>query len=137
MEFYARRKSSIGLDMAPLIDVIFLLLIFFMLSSSFMRPTMELNLPKAVSADEQTPEVLAISADKAGHLALNGKDITLEGLEAAVRRELENNPEIKQLHVHGDRDMPYGIFVQIMDRARMGGISQVNIVHDVSSSGEA
>ena len=60
MEFIRPKRISLGLDMAPLIDIVFLLLIFFMLSSSFLNPALKLDLPQAVKHDTNEPQQVVV-----------------------------------------------------------------------------
>lgn len=130
MEFIRPKKSSIGLDMAPLIDIIFQLLIFFILTSSFLHPSLELKLPKAVQATETRPEHLIISVDQNEKLFVNTMPVSMESLKTHLEPLLAaKKPEARDVHLRGDQDMPYKTFVEIMDQARQAGASQINIVH--------
>ena len=131
MEFIRPRKSAIGLDMGPLIDVIFLLLIFFMLSSSFLKPSMELKLPQAVSTIDKTiPEAIVVSAAKDGVLSLNANQVQLNHLQSSVKELMDQISGEPAVHVKGDKDMPYGVFVSVMNQLRLAGASKIHIVHE-------
>lgn len=129
MEFIRTKKPALSLDMAPLIDVVFQLLIFFMLSSSFLVPAMKLSLPKAVEHDQKMPERLVVSVDKGGGIFINKSSVEMKNLTAEIQSRLERNPE-KSVHVRGDQDMAYKYFVEVMDAARKAGARQVNIMHE-------
>ncbi len=129
MEFIRPKKSSLSLDMAPLIDCVFQLLIFFMLSSSFMAPSLQLALPKASSKDPRDPEQIIISADKTGALFVNSSKVALNQLRDEIANKLEKSSK-KSVHFRGDKDIPYSQFVQVMDYARQAGAKQINIVHE-------
>lgn len=117
--------------MAPLIDVIFLLLIFFMLSSTFTKPSMELKLPQAVETNDiLEPEFIVISAGREGRIAMNGEDIDLEMLGARVKTLREQMNEEPAIHVKGDKDMPYSVFVRVLDQVRQAGAFRIHIVHE-------
>ncbi|NOY72491.1 MAG: biopolymer transporter ExbD, partial [Gammaproteobacteria bacterium] len=86
MEFEGRARIHSHLDIAPLIDIVFLLLVFFMLTSTFLVPeAIELELPESSSAavTEITPITVALNAS--GELTLNGKPIQLEALRLAIK----------------------------------------------------
>ncbi len=133
MEFVRPKKSSLSLDMAPLIDIVFQLLIFFMLSSSFLNPSLKLNLPKAVQQDQRETERIIISVDKEGGVFVNTLKTSMESLKSAVESKLASDPK-KSVHVRGDKDMPYKYFVEVMDIARQAGAKQINIVHESEKS---
>lgn len=130
MEFIRPKKVSLSFDMAPLIDIVFQLLIFFMLSSSFLNPALRLDLPKAVKQDKREPEQLMISIDKSGSIFLNTRKTSIEALKELLRTEFGNQPSKKAVHLRGDKEMPYKFFVQVMDIARQAGAQQINIVHE-------
>ena len=85
MEFEGRARIGSRLDMTPLIDVVFLLLVFFMLTSTFIKPeAIELDLPGANTAavTEKTP--ITVALDQEGEITLNGNALGLEELRGAV-----------------------------------------------------
>lgn len=129
MEFLRPRRPTLSLDMAPLIDIVFQLLIFFMLSSSFLNPALKLNLPKAVTQDSKEPEQIIVSIDRKGSIYINRDEIQMERLTPVLSQKLSGRTR-KSVHVRGDKEMPYKYFVEVMDAARQAGATQVNIVHE-------
>lgn len=129
MEFIRPRKPSLGLDMTPMIDIVFQLLIFFMLSSSFLNPSLKLTLPKAVQHDTREPEKIVLSMDKAGNVYINTQKFPKEELKSRLEIRLAKDSQ-KAVHLRGDAEMPYKNFVEIMDIARQAGARQINIVHE-------
>jgi len=128
--FFVRPKRvSAHLDMAPLIDVVFLLLIFFMLTSSFLQPSIPLTLPKAAAADEPPPAPVFVSVDQAGEVYLN-QDPVARGEFATKLAALLDGRTDKTVNFRGDRAMPYEVFVALMAEARQAGAGQFNIVHE-------
>lgn len=128
MEFIRPKKPNLSLDMAPLIDVVFQLLIFFMLTSSFSNPSLRLDLPKAVHKDLKEPERIVISVDKWGNIAVNTDSVSMKDLSSHLATKLSSDSN-KAVHLRGDQEMPYRLFVEVMDRARQAGARQINIVH--------
>lgn len=131
MEFVRPKKASLSLDMAPLIDIVFQLLIFFMLSSSFLNPSLKLNLPQAVQQDQRETERIIISVDKEGSVFINTLKTSMPELRGAIESKLKADPK-KSVHIRGDQNMPYKYFVEVMDLARQAGARQINIVHETS-----
>lgn len=129
MEFIRPRKASLALDTAPLIDVVFQLLIFFMLSSSFTAPAFRLNLPQAVNRENERQERLVVSVDGKGNAFLNARAVSLDRLKGELEGMLASDTE-KSVHFRGDEGISYGTFVQVMDSARQAGAKQINIVHE-------
>lgn len=129
MEFLRTKKAELSLDMTPMIDIVFQLLIFFMLSSSFLNPALKLTLPTAVPQDKAEPQRLIVSVDKNGAVFVNTQKTAIESLKGRLQTDLVKDPK-KSVHLRGDADMPYKMFVQVMDIARQAGAKQINIVHE-------
>lgn len=131
MEFTRAKRPQLGIDMAPLIDVVFQLLIFFMLSSSFLRPALEVNLPKASTEDKQQQENVVISIDSSQRIFVNAKLSSLSSLRQDLASALASGRD-EAVHLHGDQNIPYGLFVQIMDEARQAGARQIYLAHEAA-----
>jgi biopolymer transport protein ExbD len=131
MEFLRPKRVAMGLDMAPLIDCVFQLLIFFMLSSTFVNPALKLALPRATSAEKPDADQIVVSIDRDGKIFVNTDEIPLENLKAALQQRLAK-VERKQVNFRGDRAMRYELFVRVMDIAKEAGAVQLNLVHETS-----
>lgn len=129
MEFLRPKRPSLSLDMAPLIDIVFQLLIFFMLSSSFLNPALKLSLPKAQIHDVRESEHVVVSVDQKGNVFVNRAQVGMVSLKTELSRAIAQNPK-RSVHIRGDQEMPYKYFVQVMDSARQAGAKQVNIIHE-------
>ena len=129
MEFIRPKRISLSLDMAPLIDIVFQLLIFFMLSLSFFSPVLRLDLPKAAQHDKREPERVVVSVDRAGSVFINAQQVPMGQLRGHLEAKLAQDSK-KAVHLRGDQEMPYRLFVQVMDFARQAGARQINIVHE-------
>jgi biopolymer transport protein ExbD len=129
MEFIRPKRISLALDMAPLIDIVFQLLIFFMLSSSFLNPALKFDLPQAVKYDHDEPQQVVVSIDRAGKIFVNTVETSMDQFKLLLESKLANNSK-KSIHLRGDKNMPYQFFVQAMDLARQAGARQINIVHE-------
>lgn len=134
MKFLRAKKPSQGLDLSPLIDCVFQLLIFFMLSSSFLAPSVRLSLPRAAAADPPAPEEIVVSIDAAGRVFLNARAVSLPDLAGALRPLLDASSR-KTVTFKGDRDMPYRLFVEAVDAARRAGAANVRIAHAPAGDG--
>ena len=128
MEFIRTKRASIGIDLAPLIDVVFQLLIFFMLTSTFMNPALRLTLPTAASRDKIDPDQLVVSIDSIGNIFVNFDKVEMEDLKDTLQARLATM-ERKQVNFRGDQNLRYQDFVRVMDIARQAGARQLNIVH--------
>jgi len=122
MEFEHGLKQ---IDIAPLIDMVFQLLIFFMLTSNFViQPGIRVNLPRAVTSELIKEETLEILISAENIVYLNGKVTTIQDLKATIKKIAKKNPT---LLIKSDKRASLGRVVEIWDICRDLGVSQVNI----------
>ena len=122
-----RRKGRALINITSLIDVLFLLLIFLMVSSTFLeQPGIQLDLPQADSAVLVEEKEFTLFIDKAGRIFLNDRELTLQNLESGIVALL---PEMKDgsLILKADRDVSYGLVVRIMDAVKKSGVKRLVI----------
>jgi biopolymer transport protein ExbD len=115
-----------GIDMSPMIDCVFILLIFFIVTTTFVEETgIEVDKPQAASASrlEKTSILIALTAQ--GSVVYGGREIGISGVQPLVKRMLqkENLPVILQ----ADAAAPYGIAVRVVDEAKLAGASKVSL----------
>jgi biopolymer transport protein ExbD len=119
MEFERPQRIKMHLDISPLIDVVFQLLLFFMLTSSFVTERgIKLNLPQAATGApqrEKLPVVLVI--DKQKRIYLDRKEVKLQELTQALTTELQSR-QTKTVVLKTDDTVPVGLAVKVMDLAR-------------------
>lgn len=136
MNFRGDRSGRPGVvvDVTALVDVVFQLLIFFLLTSSYVSneaPAMDVELPEASEQNPQARELvdLTITIDAEGQLfTADGAQVGEEGLFQQMLEARRESDETVVL-IRGDRQVPYGRVVQIMGLARTVGLP-VNIVYD-------
>ncbi len=128
MHFKRHMELEHGLkqiDIAPLIDMIFQLLIFFMLTSSFiMQPGIKVNLPKAVTSEVVKYENIEVVVSGENVIYLNGKVLTLQELKELLKQIAKRQNPIL---IKADKRASLGRVVEIWDMCRDLGISQINI----------
>ena len=113
------------LDLAPLIDVVFLLLIFFMLTSSFIfQPGIRVNLPKAVTSEVLHRDVLVVTISKDNKVYLNERPIEGEDLVSRVTMAANDDQPIL---IKADKDASLGEIIKIWDICRQVDVKQINI----------
>jgi len=122
-----KKKSKMLLNITPLIDVLFILIIFFAVSSTFLeQPGIKLALPKAKKTDLQKIEkaVLFITVDN--KLFFRGKEISLENLAPMLKDAMEQSLD-RSLIVNADKEVHHGFVVKIMDIAKQNGVKKLVI----------
>jgi len=113
------------LDIAPLIDVIFLLLIFFMLTSSFIfQPGIKINLPKALTSEVIQRENLIIVITDDNALYINERPVDTEELSSRLKIAAR---ESKPILIKADRKVSLGKIVEVWDLCRREGVQKINI----------
>ncbi len=125
MEFEGRARIHSHLDIAPLIDIVFLLLVFFMLTSTFMVPeAIDLELPESKSAQVSDITPIVVSLNEVGQLALNGERIELEQLRAAIEPLIKQNADAP-ITLKSDASTRVQQLLQVMDEIRAAGGTDV------------
>ncbi len=114
--------SLSSLTLTPLIDIVFLLLIFFMVSTTFtVQPGLKINLPRS-GGEVKVPEQRAvISLTARGAIYLNDRSVGLKQLREALRK----HP--KSVVLRADKSVPHGYTVKILDTIRKVGVGQVSL----------
>ena len=119
-------RAPFVIDIAPLIDIVFLLLIFFMLTSSFLfQPGIKINLPKAVTSEVLHEQNVVVTVTSENLIYLDNKPVTA----AQLNKKLINDvaPLKKPIMIKADRRASLGRVVEVWDICRAAGIAQVNI----------
>ena len=128
MKFRKRTKNGIGtgstLDLTPVVDVVFNLLIFFALSLNFAATSGGINvkLPSATSAEPVKIEQLTINLTKDGSIVYNDKTVDAEELTKKLQ-EVKDKDSL--VIIRADNDVPHGKVVQVMDIAKSEGLSKL------------
>jgi len=125
MDFEGRARIHSHLDIAPLIDIVFLLLVFFMLTSTFMVPeAIELELPQSSSATVTDSTPIVVSLNESGQLALNGERIEREQLRGAIEKLLQADTGAT-ITLKSDAHTEVQQLLAVMDEIRAAGGTDV------------
>ncbi len=128
MQFRRRTRKRVLINITSLIDILFLLIIFFVVTSTFLeQPGMRLDLPSAESAETQTIGELVIDLEAGGRIQLGGEEVRLAGLMAALETHLAAPGTSPVLVIRADRAVEHGRVVQVMDYARRAGVQDLVI----------
>lgn len=131
MKFRRQQTEALELNLTPLIDIVFLLLIFFMVSTTFTKEThLAIDLPEATGAPtEANPEVLEIVISSDGQYALNGQSLInsqFNTLMTSIKKVSGGNTQLP-LIITADARTPHEAVVQAMDAAGQLGFAKVRI----------
>ena len=127
MKLLEKPAKKIGINLTPLIDVLFILIIFFTVSSTFLeQPGIELKLPEAESSQSHTAQKVIVYVDNQENLFLNDDPVELENVAQAVEALISAQTD-KSVVLHADEDVSHGIVISIMDLLRKQGIYKIVI----------
>lgn len=127
MQFKVKHKRKVLINITSLIDVLFLLLIFFMVSSTFLeQPGIKLELPHAQSAVVVEQRDYTLFVDKDGAMFLNQNEVTRENLGEKIKAALPGMKDAA-LILKADQDVSHGIVVRIMDIVKKSGVKRLII----------
>jgi biopolymer transport protein ExbD len=125
----APRNHSI-LEITPLIDVVFLLLIFFLLTSTSIQRSMDVDLPEARSSDITPPVGIVVSLLPDNSVHVDQEPVALDALTGVLRERMGGAADVA-LTIEADRRASFERFAQVLDRARLAGAKQVNLATDL------
>jgi biopolymer transport protein ExbD len=115
------------INMAPLIDMVFILLIFFLVTTSFVRESgVTVERPQAQTARSKEKNALIVGLDRSGGIHLEGRQVDLHGVRGLVERYLSVNPKGAVL-VSADRRVVTGRLIAVLDQCRLAGAMDVAI----------
>jgi len=122
------QKSTVSLiDLAPMTDMVFQVLLFFIISSSFVvEPGIKVNLPKSQTSELQVQQKLVISVDKSQQIFVDNKPVPLNQLEEHIKLLLPYYQD-KIVVIRADESVPHGLVVKIMDISKTAGAQKLAI----------
>ena len=135
-----KRSTVAGtLSLTPLIDVVFLLLIFFLVTSEFEdeERRMDIVLPSATSAVPMVgqPREIIVDIDREGEIYLRGQQVSLGELEGLLRTAVANNPTNQTAIIRADQETAFQPVVSVMDACNRTGISDYSVTTQEAPQG--
>ena len=125
MNLRPQRPEPPDINLAPLIDVVFLLLIFFMLTSNYvLQPGIRVSLPKAISSEVINSENLVVTVTGQDLIFLNDQPVSIQDLKPQIRQAAQDS---KTVLLKADTGSSLGRVVEIWDMCRDMGVPQINI----------
>jgi biopolymer transport protein ExbD len=121
IQFPYKEKEPFKLDLIPMINVVFLLLIFFMLTST--TPTKQktkIDLPKVKTAEKNSKQLLVMTIDKNGSMQLDGKAVTFEVLPAHLEKKISEKKNTV-ISIHADKIIEFELFGKVIELAKQAG----------------
>lgn len=128
MRFQTRNRDDVQLDITPLVDVVFLLLIFFMLSTTLsINPGIKVDLPKASAKQvKRKKTTIRVAIEPSGRIYADGKKVRLQKLDDIFSGLAKKDPDTLVI-IEADKKVYHGVVVKVMDAAKSSGLNKLAI----------
>ncbi|MFO8027948.1 MAG: biopolymer transporter ExbD [Opitutales bacterium] len=124
---YATNTKTEEINVSPLIDIVFILLIFFIVTTVFVEETgVEVQRPQAASADDLEKESILIAITDEGKIVYGGREIGVRGVRGVVRRLMKQDEEMPVI-VQADKAASIDLYTQVHDEAALAGATRINL----------
>ena len=115
------------IDLTPMLDVVFILLIFFIVTTSFVKESgIDVNRPKANTSQSKPKANILIGISDMGSIWIDGREIDIRAVRANIERLRAINPQGSVI-IQADKNSATGILVKVMDGVRMAGVEDISI----------
>jgi biopolymer transport protein ExbD len=122
-----KKRGGFELNVVPLIDVVFVLLIFTILTSSLTKETgVTVDKPQAQSAGELNRQSILVAITREGTVHVNERQVDMESLQDVLRRMLAENA-LGEVVLIADRDSNTGLLVAVMDACNLAGAKKISV----------
>ena len=119
-------SSEVAVDISPLIDCVFILLIFFIVTTTFVEETgVEVDKPQAASSVQLEKTSIMIAITDKGQIVYGGEEIGMAGVQPLVKRMMQK--EEVPVIVQADQNVASGLMVRVIDEAKLAGAVKVSI----------
>ncbi len=127
MRFRPKKQEVDNIDVSPLIDMVFILLIFFMVTTTFVKDMkLDLNRPSAASASKASSKVVRVYIDNTNQIYVDNQPVKLWALQSKLRDLLRESTE-KSVLVISDSTIPVERLIDVVDECRMSGAKDVAV----------
>jgi biopolymer transport protein ExbD len=135
MEFERRKWRHSHIDVAPLVDVVFNLLLFFVITYNVTSETgIKIRLPESMTAVEQMEEPIVIALTREGSAFINNQPVSLDDIPAVLKQRIEGL-DPPSIQIKADQEADVGLLVKVLDGVRLSGCSAFQIVTDRNAEG--
>jgi len=118
--------KSQDIDLAPLLDVVFILLIFFIVTTAFVRETgVDVEKPTAISSQKLQKSVYLLAITVGGEVFYGGTNIGVDGVRATLMQL--NRSNARPVVIQADKRVPTELLVKVIDQAKLAGVENINI----------
>jgi biopolymer transport protein ExbD len=120
-------EEESGIDLTPMLDVVFIMLIFFIVSTSFVKESgIQVSRPSAKSATKKERANIMVAISESGEVWIQKRKVDIASVRANIERLHAESPE-GQVVVQADKDSKNGLLVEVMDQIRLAGVENISI----------
>jgi biopolymer transport protein ExbD len=127
--FSRRKRKTAGIDLTPLIDSVFLLLVFLILTTGSYQPSLALELPSGSTDDPSAEQAVLVELASSGSVHIDGSPVDAESLEQALTESLAPL-ELRVVRLRAAKDAPYEAVVSLIETGRRAGAEAFDLVHE-------
>jgi biopolymer transport protein ExbD len=122
-----RKEDEAEIDMTPMLDIVFIMLIFFIVTASFVKEAgVSVTNPGAITATPRPDANVFIAVTKEGEVYIDNKNIDIEKLKVEIMRIKNETPE-GSIVIQADKDSKAGVVMKVLDAAKSAGVKAVSV----------
>lgn len=119
-------SKSEDIDLAPLLDVVFILLIFFIVTTVFVKETgVEVDKPTSISSEQLKRSVILLAITADGQVVYAGANVGVAGIRATIIQA--NKTDQKPVVIQADKTVPTELLVKVIDQAKLAGVKDISL----------
>ena len=127
----SKRQDEEEVNLTPMLDVVFILLIFFIVTASFVKESgIDINRPAASTAVRKERGNILVAITPTGQIWIDRRQIDVRAVRANIERLHAENPQ-GAVVIQADRDSKNGLLVEVMDAAKLAGVENISIAAEV------
>ncbi|URA10700.1 ExbD/TolR family protein [Thermospira aquatica] len=127
MRFRRNAKFISEINMTPVIDIVFQLLTFFMLTSTFIKSSaINVDLPSSKTSDAQPVREVVVVLYKDGRITVNNQPVQKNAITSFISKYAQQDSELV-VTVQGDKRVDYGLLIEVMDAVRQAGVKRLSL----------
>ena len=122
-----QEQDDTEVNLTPMLDVVFIMLIFFIVTASFVKEAgIDVSRPDAATAERKERGNILVAISESGQIWIDKRHVDIRAVRANIERMAAENPQ-GSVVIQADENSKNGILVQVMDAARLAGVEQVSI----------
>ena len=128
----AETEEESEINITPMLDVVFIMLIFFIVTASFVKESgLDISRPDAATAERKERGNILVAISETGQIWIDRRQIDVRAVRANIERLHAENPQ-GAVVIQADQNSKNGLLVRVMDAARLAGVENVSIAAEVS-----